>query len=175
MPALHELGPVPRFFFARIFPWFVVAIGALSLYLGLQTMVGGWASESWPTTPGVVATSEIEVEHTGSGSSSGSGKSYHARVHYEYGVGGESFSAKRVSFGEFGTGDGDHASEVLARYPAGAKVAVHYDPEDPGDAVLEPGLQGIPWFYLLLGTPFTLFGLALARFTPRLAAQGQDA
>jgi len=170
MPALHELGPVPRFFFARIFPWFIVAVGALALYLGFQTMVGGWASNSWPTVLGVVTTSKIETEQMSSGGNSSSRQSYHARVYYDYAVGGESFSAKRVSFGEYGTGDAEHAKGVLGRYPAGAEVEVHYDPDDPAVAVLEPGLHDLPWFYLALGTPFTLFGLGLAWFTPRLAA-----
>lgn len=148
MPALNELGPVPRFFFARIFPWFIVALGALTLYLGFGAMYRGWASNGWPTVPGVVTTSRIETER-GTGSSSnrtGSRDSYHARVSYDYQVAGETYTGRRVHAGEYGTADTAHAEEVIGSYPLGAEVVVHHHPRRPGDAVLEPGLHGVPWF-----------------------------
>jgi hypothetical protein len=171
VPALHELSPVPRFFFARIFPWIVVAVGAFALYLGFETLYGGWASNAWPSVPGVVTSAEIEVQR-GSGSSSGGAAtdSYHGRVVYAYEVAGDSLTARRVNFGEYGTGESEHAEAIISRYPEGTEVVVHYDPGNPRDAVLEPGLHGIPWLYLVLGAPFFLCGLALARFLPRVAA-----
>jgi hypothetical protein len=30
---------------------------------------------------------------------------------------------------------------VVAQHPVGAMVSVHYDPDKPADAVIEPGLQ----------------------------------
>ena len=171
MPAFHQLGPVQRFIAARILPWGILAMGTLTLYLGIATMVGGWASEGWPSVPGVVANSEIETQYSNSNSTTRSNFTYHASVQYDYEVEGETYSAERVSFGEYGTGDGEYAQEVVGRYPAGAEVTVHYDPDDPARAVLEPGLHGLPWFYLLLGTPIFLFGLALQRYLSRLSRQ----
>ena len=37
------------------------------------------------------------------------------------------------------------------------------------EAVIEPGSQGAPWFYIALGVPFLLAGLILVVLAPRLA------
>jgi hypothetical protein len=47
-------------------------------------------------------------------------------------------------------------------------VEVRYMPRNPGESVLEPGTQGLPWFYLALGVVFALVGLVLAAIVPRL-------
>ena len=58
-----------------------------------------------------------------------------AEVRYEYRVDGKRYTSDRVSIGE---NLGDYqVAETLARYPVGARVAVFYDPADPGKAVLQ--------------------------------------
>ncbi len=58
-----------------------------------------------------------------------------ADIRYEYQVRGRRYTGNRVSLGE-DLGD-FRVAETLARYPAGQKVVVHYDPADPSQAVLE--------------------------------------
>lgn len=54
---------------------------------------------------------------------------------------------------------------ALARYPGGAEVVVHYDPEHPQRALLDTSLQG-PWIRLMafvLGLPLYLWYRPFAR------------
>jgi hypothetical protein len=170
MPSFEELSPSQRFFFARIFPLFPILAGGVALYFGVTTMVGAAASKNWPVVEGTVIASSIRAER---GSSSGTGSTinrttYHAEVVYEYVIKGTPFSGERVNFGEYGRETTDHAAAILDRYPEGTVVSVHYDPEEPERSVLEPGMHGVPWFWLLLGTPIFLFGVGLAVVMPRL-------
>lgn len=53
---------------------------------------------------------------------------------------------------------------MLAKFPAGATVKVHYDPAHPDHATLEPGPARGDWLILALGIIATLFGVAFLLF-----------
>jgi len=57
------------------------------------------------------------------------------RVRYAFAANGRSFVGERISFGD-DTG-GANTQATLARYPVGREVTVYFDPDDPGDSVLE--------------------------------------
>jgi hypothetical protein len=85
------------------------------------------ASPAWPTTDGVVTAAErgrvaLRMQ---------------PRVTYSYTVKGVPFTSKRVSF--VGAIPKQEIDTVLRKYPAGQAVTVHYAPENPVQAVLEPG------------------------------------
>ncbi len=171
MPGLNELGPGQRFFFVRIFPWFIILIGGFCMYLGFMTVHKARQSTGWPSVAGHVVESGVRTEH-----SSGSGKSstsYHANVIYEYRVNGDKHTGKRVNFGEYGREIPDHAQAIADRYPVGKEVPVYHDPDSPDDAVLEPGAHGVPWFFIVMGIPFVIFGFGLAYFLPGMAAKAR--
>jgi hypothetical protein len=66
-----------------------------------------------------------------------------ADIVYEYRVKGKTYKGSRVSIGE---DLGDHDVEhTIARYPAGSKVTVYYNPDKPGQAVLETGAPEGVW------------------------------
>lgn len=84
------------------------------------------ASPAWPTVDGLIAASErarvaLRMQ---------------PRVTYSYTVNGAPFISKRISFAPVPK---EKIDDVLRRYPAGNKVTVHYLPENPAQAVLEPG------------------------------------
>jgi hypothetical protein len=59
------------------------------------------------------------------------------RIAYSYVVNGTSYTGERISFA---AGVPPKETEtVLARYPVGKEVTVHFAPEKPSEAVLEPG------------------------------------
>jgi hypothetical protein len=169
MPALNELGPAQRFFIVRILPWFIIFAGGASIYLGVDSVLKAQQSTDWPSVKGRIVESGIRTQ---SGSTSKVSRvTYHANVVYEYDVIGKVYTGHRVSFGEYGTGDGIHANEIIKRYPQGENVNVFYDPDQHSVSVLEPGSHGVPWFFLALGFPFLLFGGALAYFLPKQAGK----
>jgi hypothetical protein len=95
---------------------------------------------------------------------------YAARIAYDYSVEGVRYTGDRVSYGHYDTEDEADAGEVVARYPPGTAVKVHYMPGNPAESVLEPGSGGLPWLYLALGIVFALVGVALFVLVPRLMA-----
>jgi len=85
------------------------------------------ASAAWPSVPGTITGSER-------------GKvAWRAvpRVTYTYRVEGNDYSGRNITIG--GLASGKETDSVLARYPLGAPVTVHYAPREPATATLEPG------------------------------------
>lgn len=95
------------------------------------------ASVSWPTTEGQITVSRVEKNEARKG-----GATYTAVITYQYSLDGQTFEGDRVWFGDDYSVSNAFASAFRAavrRYPVGKAVKVHYDPDEPGDSVLEPG------------------------------------
>jgi hypothetical protein len=81
---------------------------------------------------------------------------YWAVVRFIYLVDGQAYTGREVRRSLVtGTGPGT-PEKIVAAYPEGSTVRVHYDPASPGDAVLEPGVGGPDLFTLLLVLPANL-------------------
>jgi uncharacterized membrane protein YqaE (UPF0057 family) len=89
------------------------------------------ASEAWPTVPGVIETSNVEQRLTRSGIF------YKLALSYRYEVDGNGYDGDTAEFGPPRVTAQDLIEELAQKYPAGAKVTVHYDPDDPASSVLE--------------------------------------
>lgn len=106
-------------------------------------------SKSWPTVQGQVLTSTI-VQHESTDSDGASSTSYEPLVEYRYSVIGSPLIGKKIAFGAnqftYNT-----AQKIISRYPPGAAVQVHYNPEKPSQSVLETKASG--------GTVFLVVGI----------------
>ena len=133
---------------------------------GASIFVNARQSTSWPTAKGTILTSDVNKStHRGTtnvGNSGGSQTvtSYKAAISYEYSVNGELFFSDKVSFGE----TGESAARAYAKaknYPPGQKVSVFYDPDNPGVAVLEPGVAKSAYLLMFMGVFFIIlpFGI----------------
>ena len=109
-------------------------VGLLASGFGIRNSWREYAATRWPTAPGVVTGSDVRV------SCGGRGCSHLPDILYVYEIDSERLSSDRVTFGgvmlDWTTPEAD---EVVARYPVGASVSVHYDPRNHEEAVLEPG------------------------------------
>lgn len=112
----------------------MTAAGIICFIIGRNTLKTARASKKWPAVQGKITSSGTAQMNTLQG-----GPAYAASVKYEYEVDGKKYNADRISMGQYGTGGGGHAKAEAAKYPAGKTVAVHYDPQNPSQAVLEPG------------------------------------
>ncbi|HTR88107.1 MAG TPA: DUF3592 domain-containing protein [Reyranella sp.] len=90
------------------------------------------ASQSWPTAPARIRTSDFLWVTGGYANSY-----YRARARYTYRVGGTDYEGDRVFFGPRRISDARVVDQVAPKYPPDASAIVHYDPEDPTVAVLE--------------------------------------
>lgn len=79
-------------------------------------------------------------------------------VVYEYQVGGETYTANTVHTGNTAVGP-RQAQRIADRYPIGADVPVYFDPANPKEAVLEPGLPPGLWKVFAVFGPFFVVGL----------------
>ena len=150
-------------------------MGIAALSIGILNIVKGSASSDWPTTRGEVLTSEVQSRLETSDSSSGSGsrrrrkttttRVYWAEMKYSYVVEGVSFEEDRVDYGmESRSQKRTRADEIVALYPVGEEVLVYYDPSDPSEAVLEPGVGADAFLFPLIGLVLTLIGLVMLFF-----------
>ena len=118
---------------------------ALSLILGicilsLGTIMFKWPliikSSSWPTVEGIVNSSEVE----GGVGTSDYDSGWWPRVNYSYKLDGKTYTADNIELIDVGNGNTDfYAKQIVEGYPVGMKVLVHYNPNNPANAVLEPG------------------------------------
>lgn len=106
------------------------------------------ASSEWPTVDGQIVTSQLVRRGRAD---------TRLRLEYEYQVGEQWYFGSRSAFMDGLLGPGP---EVRARrYPQGSAVQVHYSPDDPTVAVLEPGVRWIGFgLAVLISGFFTLIG-----------------
>ena len=104
---------------------------------------------TFPTAEGVVTRCEVtSVDDT-------DGPTSKLDLAYEYEVNGRRHAGTRYSYTEISTNT-QAWQRVAARMPRGAPVRVSYDPADPAESLLRPGLTGFHLSMLWFVTPFNL-------------------
>jgi len=121
----------------------------------------------WPSTTGTVIKSRLrsrkryDIDHRSSFITE-------AWITYEYEVGGRLYRSSQLSLGER-TSDADMGA-ALQRSPVGKAVQVYYNPDDPGQAVLERELPPV----VVKGIGLLLLFLGAAVLIPRLVLAAAD-
>jgi hypothetical protein len=114
-----------------------LAAGVALLVSSEKSKKKAGASQGWPAVPGTIMVSEVR-ESRSTDEDGHTSIAYYPRVEYSYTVNGAAFTGKQISFGgTLGNSNPSMAQGVIARYPANSPVTVYYNPEKPGDAVLE--------------------------------------
>ena len=130
-------------------------------------------AQSWSKTGGTI--SESRTKRTRSRSYRRGRRRYSNRttavIKYKYYVGGKSYEKDRLSFGGFNFFSVNFGKDFrtgfyksLEKYPKGKSVVVYYNPNQPGDSVLETQLQ--PVFFLLLLAAGALTGFCVWGLLP---------
>ncbi len=129
-------------------------IGVGSLYKGFTTFTRGAGSSDWPTTQGVIVSSEIQSISRTRESTRRQRKKFGVRrvkrytvyrplVTYRYTVNGQTYTQRNLDV----NGSSEYRKQssvqaVIEKYAPGREVTVYYNPNDPSDAMLEPGSDG---------------------------------
>ncbi|MCB9866046.1 MAG: DUF3592 domain-containing protein [Phycisphaerales bacterium] len=152
-----------------------VIAGFLAVCLLAGVAVAGWAgvrihhawtTSHWPSVIGEVIRSSVRqrADHTPPvhhGVAAGTW-TYEPEITYCYTVEGTEYTASGVTATRVSTSRSASAESVVARYPVGRRVKVHYNPADPGEALLEPGLSWTATAPLLFaGLAFCVVPIAL--------------
>jgi hypothetical protein len=122
---------------------------------GLETLLHQHAAESFPHVPGEVLSSQVTITHGSKGSIH-----YHVAINYRYGVDGTEFAGWRYRYDGHPT-DSASANSIVQAHPRGSAVDVYYNPRDPRDAVLSPGVDARDVSLLFIFTPLNLLFLWL--------------
>ena len=120
-PAKTERAPKRRWT-AKVL---AVTGGALMLF-GARDVYQGLSSLRWPQAEGRILYSSARMDET--------------LLWYEYHVANTRYLAGKYRTGGNSTPFRDVAEAAAKRYPAGRAVKVHYNPWNPGEALLEPGV-----------------------------------
>lgn len=135
-----------------------VAVGTVFVILSLWDLFDAFACRSWKTADGVIVVSDLER------SADSDGVSYRAEISYRYRVNGEELVASRARFGDrMNTSWSKPAVRLVTKYPVGKEVTVLYNPENPNEAVLEPGLTLYIAAGLAIGSIFVVIGALAMR------------
>jgi hypothetical protein len=89
------------------------------------------------------------------------GTTYGVGIRYTYSVGGRPYTGSRYRYDTSSSSDSAWAKAVVAARPPGSKVPVFYDPANPQNSVLAPGLIGGDLFRLAFMTPFNAVMIGL--------------
>jgi hypothetical protein len=143
-------GKIGGLGFLLIFGLFWTAIVGVFDVVIARGLILQMLAEHHPTVIGEVTHSDIEVN------SDSDGTTYDADIHFTYEVDGVEYRSETWRYGSWSGPNRDAVQELLDRYPVGGACTVHYDPDDPASAVLEPGVSGMDMFLLLFITPFNL-------------------
>lgn len=133
----------------------IVGVG-LGAFMVLN-LIRGRRSRNWPTVPGIVMDSQVTSYYDDEGD-----RMYGVAIMYRYEVDGLEFTSARRTFGEFNSSNQGRAQRIVAQYLTGSNVQVYYDPDDPSEAVLEPGTNATSILFFLL--PLIFIGLGVAGF-----------
>jgi hypothetical protein len=128
-------------------------LALLLFFFGFRKMVKKAAN--WPSVRGRIVSSGVDsFRETEDGRTR---TLYTAAVEYAYQVHGVDYHSRQINLGMTTSGSQAGAEKVAARYPQGAPVDVHYEPENPSNAALE-NPTGYTW--LILGAALFCFAVA---------------
>lgn len=152
--ASRRANPVVTFIFGIIF----LIGGFFALKYGQKSINQAKASVEWPSVPGIIQSSEVVRKRDSDGDTM-----YRAEVLYKYTVNGEILESDQRRIGATSSSSSSkNAYKITRLYPKGSNVTVHYNPEAPEEAVLEPGVfleSKILWY---VGIVFMILGVLMA-------------
>lgn len=109
---------------------------------------------SFSAIKGTVASSNVEIDN------SGEDTSYKAKIKYAYSVNGKEYTGDRLTYGmEFSSHS--IAKRTVAAHPAESQIDIYYNPSNPRDSLLEPGLNGVNLFAFIFMLPFNAIMLGI--------------
>lgn len=156
-----------RFAAVWVFGWSAITL--------LCDVTAGWSivrqqmALDFPTIQGTIISSKIELQHDEDGTA------YRPEISYGYVVAGRRFTCDRYSYCTWMPSRLAKAGEIVGRHPPGSRVVVYYNPTDPADAVLRPGLVAADFLIPLFLTPFNLIMVGSWVFAARWRSRANAA
>ncbi len=114
----------------------------------VYAMYRQWRATAYAVTEGTVLSSTVEV------SESDDSTTHRPIVRYRYHVNDQEFFGDRLTYGVFFSMGALYADAIVSRHPPGSSVPVYFNPADPADALLRPGIGASQLILALALAPF---------------------
>lgn len=105
---------------------------------------------------GRVSSSEVEVNVDGESTA------FLPKIEYDYTVAGRHYRGSRYRYGTIGHPSHQEMERIVRQHPQGSMTKVYYDPANPADSLLKPGLDGSDFLLLLFLAPMNVLVAAWA-------------
>jgi hypothetical protein len=136
------------FLLHRFFPVSFMIIGTICVVAGLWDMKRMITSYFWPTAKGIVLNSEVKTSEG----------YYYPEIKYVFHVNGKKYESSNFDISDTESGDPLPSRKAVKRYPKGKEVTVYYNPKNPDECVLEPGMGWSLLLFFAAGAAFLFFG-----------------
>jgi len=123
-------------FIPLCFGGFFFLAGAILLFFAIRNRQKSSASMSWPSTPGTITASSVR-QNSSTDEDGHVNFTYSPLVEYDFMVNNQSYKGKRINYGVSATSSKEAAQKEVDRFTLGMPVTVYYNPEKPGEAVLD--------------------------------------
>ncbi|MEH2511961.1 hypothetical protein V1291_003315 [Nitrobacteraceae bacterium AZCC 1564] len=157
---LTNSNGMPLFAFLLPLLAIFVGIGAFVQYIMQRKQIS--ASMRWPTVLGKITEVGVVAEERHEDDDDGRTRIttvYRSDVQYAYAVGGREFHSNKWNWGWTAFyPDEASARAPVAEYTVGASVPVFYNPQNPEEAILEPGNKDGRGAQLIFGAMFVIAG-----------------
>jgi hypothetical protein len=110
--------------------------GTILLFFAFRARQKSSASMAWPSTAGQISAATVR-KNSSIDEDGHVNISYTPIVEYDYWINGQAYKGRRVNFGITASPKKEAAQNEVDRFTVGRQVAVFYNPEKPGEAVLE--------------------------------------
>jgi hypothetical protein len=131
-----------------------ILFGPGLLAYGAIVLRKGCTSHQWPSVQGEMIISRVRLVEWDDGAA------IWPELEFEYRVGQRTFTSRNIAFGHAANlALPGEAERLVARYPAGEPATVHYNPDRPHEAVLEPGMGCGAYVALVMGLLFLIVGI----------------
>jgi len=129
----------------------------VAFHFGKPILDNAKTSTQWPSVEGVIESSQIKR------SKKDNKTMYSAEVIYRYNVDGAELKNETVSFGgDFSSSSKSMVADVIDKYAVASTVPVFYEPENPSNSVLEPGVTWKSYLVYVFGMVFLGVGVIVA-------------
>ena len=140
---------------------------------GLQTGWTGWTSRTWPQIEGTIVeskvtfTSRTEQHQVDSRrpeeTVTRTHETFFPSIKYEFELDGRKFEGTRITASDTGMTSQEAATQTK-QYPPGARTVVFYNPQNPADSVLVPGIATTSILSIVFGSIWCLFCILTIKY-----------
>ncbi len=127
----------------------------IMLIISALKLMRGVASREWKPIEATV----IKAQVTRDFADEDSEPSFSPTIHYSYVVGGRIFRGKTYSFKWVGNSNYGHATNLLRGISEGKKIRVYFNPRNPKQSVVIPGVHSENYYAVVFVLSFLLLAV----------------